>query len=376
MTRKSWGVFVAVLILVGAPGLLAPAGAVDPAPPVNQIAPTVSGTPRVGAVLSATPGTWSPTPTSYSYSWLRDGVVIPGAHAATYRPVGADRQHHLAVSVLARGETTPAVQAATSTPTSAIGYGVFSVIKAPSVAGVRRWGRTLTASSGSYSPTPTTVTYQWLRDGAAIKGATKATYAATATDFGTHLSVRVTLRHDDYLAGTALSPSTGLIGHRVGVRKSFTYSIGTRGRITANLKVFARIAAQVYANPRGWRSAGYEFRQVAHGGDFTLVLSNARQMPSFGYPCDSTWSCRVGRNVIINQTRWLHASPAWNAAHQPRLEYRTMVIDHETGHWLGHHHLTCPGKGQLAPLMMQQSKGLHGCRFNPYPLPSERWTNR
>jgi hypothetical protein len=338
---------VVVLLLIGASGLLAPAGAVDPAPPVNQVAPSVSGTPQVGAVLTAVPGTWSPTPTSYAYTWLRDGAAIPGAHAATYRPVGADRQHHLAVSVLASDESTPAAQAVTSPQTASVGYGEFSVVKAPSIAGVRRWGRTLIAAPGTFSPAPTSSGYQWLRDGATIKGATKAKYAAT-----------------------------GLIGHRVGVRKSFTYSIGTRGHITANMKTFAQIAVQVYANPRGWRSAGYEFRQVAHGGDFTLVLSNASQMPTFGYPCDSTWSCRVGRDVIINQTRWLHASPAWNAGHQPLLEYRNMVINHETGHWLGHHHLTCPGKGQLAPLMMQQSKGLHGCRFNPYPLPSERWTNR
>jgi hypothetical protein len=50
-----------------------------------------------------------------------------------------------------------------------------------------------------------------------------------------------------------------------------------------------------------------------------------------------------------------------------------MVVDHETGHWLGHPHLSCGGRGRLAPVMMQQSKGLDGCRHNPWPLASERW---
>jgi hypothetical protein len=44
-----------------------------------------------------------------------------------------------------------------------------------------------------------------------------------------------------------------------------------------------------------------------------------------------------------------------------------------TGHWLGHHHLGCPGPGRLAPVMMQQSEGLDGCRANPWPLPGELW---
>jgi hypothetical protein len=79
------------------------------------------------------------------------------------------------------------------------------------------------------------------------------------------------------------------------------------------------------------------------------------------------WSCRVGRFVIINQERWKHASPAWNAAHLALRDYRHMVVNHETGHWLGLGHAGCPGPGRLAPVMMQQSKGLAGCRFNPFP---------
>ena len=77
---------------------------------------------------------------------------------------------------------------------------------------------------------------------------------------------------------------------------------------------------------------------------------------------------------MINQTRWRHASPSWNRAGRPVREYRHMVVNHETGHWLGHGHLGCAGRGRPAPVMMQQSKGLAGCRHNPWPLPSELWS--
>jgi hypothetical protein len=376
MTRRSWVVLLAALLLLAAPGVLTAASATDPTPPVNQTAPAVTGTPRVGATLTASPGGWVPTPSSYTYAWLRDGVPVSGANAATYVPSGTDLGHRLVVAVTATGSGGTSATPAVSAPTAPVAVGRFTVVSAPRVVGVRRLGRTLSVEGPSWSPQPTAVGYRWLRDGVAIKGATKSRYTATLADFGRHLAVRVTASRTAYATGTAVSPATGPIDHRVAVRKRFTYSIATRGQVTASITTFARLAAESYADPRGWRAAGYEIHQVARGGDFTLVLSNASRMASFGYPCDSTWSCRVGRYVIINQTRWLHASPAWNAAHQPLRAYRHMVVNHETGHWLGHHHLTCPGPGKLAPIMMQQSKGLHGCRFNPVPLPSERWTTR
>ena len=78
----------------------------------------------------------------------------------------------------------------------------------------------------------------------------------------------------------------------------------------------------------------------------------------------------MGRHVVINQLRWTRASPAWNRAGRSLRGYRHMVVNHETGHWLGRGHASCHGRGR-APVMMQQSKGTGGCRFNPWPLPRE-----
>lgn len=375
MTRRSWVVIVAVALMLGFSSP-SPASAVDPTP-INQTAPVVTGVARLDATLMASPGTWLPdsASTTYGYAWLRDGAPIAGANQAAYTATNSDLGHRLAVRVVATLGTSASAPA-TSAETEAVAPGTFTLVSAPAIGGVRRWGRTLTASSGSWSPVPTSISYQWLRDGVPIKGAATRRLALGVGDYGSRISIRAVARRTHYLSSTALSPATAAIGHRVPVRKSFTYSIATRGQVTADLATFAELAAQTYADPRGWRAAGYAFRQVQSGGSFTLVLANASTMASFGEPCDHTWSCRVGRYVVINQTRWLHASPAWNAAHLPLRDYRNMVVDHETGHWLGHHHLSCPGPGRLAPVMMQQSKGLHGCRFNPFPLPSERWTSR
>jgi hypothetical protein len=150
-----------------------------------------------------------------------------------------------------------------------------------------------------------------------------------------------------------------------------TYVIETRGRVKGAMPSFRRRTAEVYADPRGWVRADVHFKRVKSGGAFSLVLSQAKYVPSFGSPCDRYWSCRVGRYVIINENRWRHGTPYFKSAGGTLREYRAMVVDHETGHWFGLGHATCGGKGQLAPVMMQQSKGLYGCKPNPWPLPGE-----
>jgi hypothetical protein len=141
----------------------------------------------------------------------------------------------------------------------------------------------------------------------------------------------------------------------------------------SDLEQFAAVAAEDYADPRGWSFGGsVAFVRVPSGGSFTLWLAAAAHLPAFGAPCDTSYSCTQGRNVIINETRWLTGSPAWNASGASLADYHHMVLNHETGHWIGFGHQRCGGPGQLAPVMQQQSISLQGCRPNPWPLDSER----
>ncbi|HYH50919.1 MAG TPA: DUF3152 domain-containing protein [Acidimicrobiia bacterium] len=151
-----------------------------------------------------------------------------------------------------------------------------------------------------------------------------------------------------------------------------TYSVRGRGNVSP-LEDLAAEAARVYTDPRGWSLGGsLRFERVATGGAFTLWLAADAQMSTFGGACDRMWSCRNGRNVVINEDRWLGSSDSYREVGAPLETYRQMVLNHETGHWLGFGHATCRGRGQPAPVMQQQSMTLAGCRPNPWPLASEQ----
>lgn len=161
------------------------------------------------------------------------------------------------------------------------------------------------------------------------------------------------------------------------VAREVSYVVATKGTVSSDVREFSDAVSQTLNSPSGWSRLGVRFVQVDAGGEFTIWLSEATQVPSFSPSgCDATVSCRVGDNVIINETRWQQGADAWNAAGGSLVDYRRMVINHETGHWLGHGHEYCSGPGQPAHVMQQQTLDMQGCATNPWPLAGELYSTR
>lgn len=166
--------------------------------------PTITGTTAVGSTLTASTGTWT-TGTTFTYQWLRAGTAITGATAATYPLVAADQGKAISVKVTGK-KAGYADLAETSAATAAV-QGVFTA-PAPTISGTKAVGYTLTAAAGTWSPVPTTTTYQWYRSGAAISGATAATYKLTSTDAGKTITVKVTGTKAGYVTKGLTSAAT------------------------------------------------------------------------------------------------------------------------------------------------------------------------
>ncbi|MER7688872.1 DUF3152 domain-containing protein [Streptomyces sp. NPDC097610] len=139
----------------------------------------------------------------------------------------------------------------------------------------------------------------------------------------------------------------------------------------------ADVAKQVegiLADPRGWTADGESaFRRVTGGTpDFVVRLATPGTVDKicgrYGLDTGGEVNCSGGKDVVVNLRRWLLATPVY--AHDVAA-YRALIINHEVGHFLGHHHVTCPGVGRPAPVMMQQIKGMHGCVPNVWPYDRE-----
>lgn len=90
--------------------------------PANSTLPVISGNLRPGQVVSATNGTWSNSPTSYSYQWSRASTSngtyssIAGADTSTYTVVAGDLGWYLKITVTAtnKGGSVAATSSASS----------------------------------------------------------------------------------------------------------------------------------------------------------------------------------------------------------------------------------------------------------------------
>jgi hypothetical protein len=152
-----------------------------------------------------------------------------------------------------------------------------------------------------------------------------------------------------------------------------TYCTATRNVSDSVLAALENNLAITYNDVRGWNDSGrVAFKHVSSGCQYTVWMSAAADVTTFGTICDNYYNCQVGPNVIMNYDRWTSATPPWNKAGGTMSDYHALMINHETGHRLGFaDNPVCLGAGEPALVMMQQSIDLKGCVFNVWPRPPE-----
>lgn len=181
------------------------------AAPTCTAPPLISGTVAVGVEVSATAGSWSNPRLKFSWTWLRDGAPISNAidrnyprYVVTKSDIGA----RITVRVTAR-RTGYEPGRANSAPSALVGNaGSVEVVVAPKVSGTAQPGKFLYVTRGEWNPYPSSVTFQWLRNGVAIPGATTSGYQVRTTDVEFELSVRATANKSGYQNGSVVTGAT------------------------------------------------------------------------------------------------------------------------------------------------------------------------
>ncbi|HEX8101299.1 MAG TPA: hypothetical protein VF533_01670, partial [Solirubrobacteraceae bacterium] len=193
-----------------------PSAPVAPRPPAPAGAPTISGTPRAGKVLTGAKNQFDGTPViEYAVAWRRCWETcseIPGATASTYLLTEADAGATLVFAVTATNAAGSATKGSLPTRQIAPAAPPRSVTP-PVLSGVATDGRTLSTSNGTWSGLSPRYSQQWLRCDAAgdacaaIAGATRATYALTPADVGGTIRSRVTATNEDGTADAQSAPT-------------------------------------------------------------------------------------------------------------------------------------------------------------------------
>ncbi len=185
-------------------------------PPANTVLPTISGEAKDEKPLTASTGTWTGTPTiTYTYQWENCNTSgesctsITGATASSYTIAHEQVGHTIRVKVTAKNSAGEASATSAQTATVAASPPANTVL--PTISGEAKDEKTLMASTGTWTGTPTiTYTYQWESCNASgesctsITGATSSTYTIAHEQVGHTIKVKVTATN---VAGEASATS-------------------------------------------------------------------------------------------------------------------------------------------------------------------------
>ena len=149
---------------------------------------------------------------AFSYQWLRGGVAISSATGSVYTLVDDDVGQELTLAVTfvdAHGTS----ESLTSLATTSVANVNDLPTGSPTISGSATEGEMLTVSTVAITDADGlgTVSYQWLRGGAIITGATSSTYTLSAADIGAAIAVEVSYVDGQGSTEVLMSASTSAV---------------------------------------------------------------------------------------------------------------------------------------------------------------------
>jgi hypothetical protein len=286
--------------------------------PANTALPTISGTTTQGQTLSASNGSWSNSPNSYTRQWRRCDSAgascsdISGATSSSYILVLADIGSTFRVVVTASNSYGSA--SATSSQTTAVAGLPPANTALPTISGTTTQGETLSASSGSWSNSPTSYAYQWRRcdnSGTScsdISSASSSSYTLAYADVGSTIRVVVTASNP-YGSASATSSQTAVVASlatpEVGALAALA-NAATVGQAEEDIRLFFAYYNMTVAITNiqpSWYAQTWATWAPVGGGDLpALKAYGAALINEWGkYPLDWVRVTRVSGVVLVDQ---------------------------------------------------------------------------
>ena len=238
-------------------------------PPMNAVAPVITGVPVVGSTLTANQGLWVPSGgITYMYQWKADGEIIIGAMGQTFVvPEGYEGV-----------EVTVVVTATNSAGTASVETAGVIIFIAPEntilpvISGTPEAGETLTVDDGTWTGSaPITYTYQWLADGVALPGETANSFTVTTAQNGADITVEVTATNLALAVTVETLPVTIVFAPINSVPPTVSGTTQVGSTLTASTGTWTGTAPIAYAYQ--WKRNGIDI-VAATSASYLLVLAD------------------------------------------------------------------------------------------------------
>ena len=249
-----------------------------------------------------------------AYQWLRDGSAITGATRSTYTLTQADVGRNVSVRC-SYTDNYGTSESVVSSATAAVLNDNALPIGSVTIIGTARQGQTLFADLSELTDADginaSTATYQWLRGGSAITGATGSSYTLTQIDVGQHVSVRYSYT-DNY--GTSESIVLAATSAVQNVNDAPAGSVNILGKAKVGGILRAGVATLADADGRGALSYQWLRDGEAIEGGSSSSSSYRITASDFGHQISVrvSYTDGFGQRETVTSARTAPISPSHN----------------------------------------------------------------